>query len=124
MFGIEVGDGWKPLYQPILDRIKEINKETGSEIFPTQVKEKFGILEVYLSEYTPELEKMIQEASEKSSHVCENCGRPAKHIIMDGWYYPFCKKCYKQYLEKVDKILKSYENQIEQGEQNLHQEAD
>jgi hypothetical protein len=101
LFGIECGKGWKPLYQPILDRVEEINKETDDKIFITQVKEKFGRLEVYLSRYTDELMRMRNEASEKSSHICENCGKPAETMIVGGWYYPLCNYCYEKHLKKL-----------------------
>ena len=110
LFGIECGKGWESLYQPILDRIDEINKETGKNIVPTQIKEKFGRMEFYLSEPTPELNEMIQEASEKSSHICEKCGKPAESIKeSDGWIYPFCDECYKKYCEYFKEIRGEYQ---------------
>ena len=125
LFGIECGEGWKDLYQPILDKIYEINKETGKNIVPTQIKEKFGRLEVYLNETTPELTAMIQEASEKSSHVCENCGKPAEAIKeSDGWIYQFCDECYNKYCEHFKEIIESYENQFESREENISEKID
>jgi len=124
LFGIEAGTGWKPLYQPILDRIDKINKETGSKIVPTQVKEKFGRLEFYLSESNSELQEMINEASEKSSHICENCGKSAETMNVNGWLYPFCTECYEKFCNHFNELIESYESKFEQGEENLHQEID
>ena len=124
MFGVECGKGWKKLYQPILDRVKEINESDEDGIEVTQVKEKFGRLEIYLDKYTDELTDMIKKASEASGHLCEECGEPAEPTEVGGWTYQLCDKCYKKFQDKTNKILKSYEHQFEQREENIGQEID
>ena len=42
LFGIECGEGWKPLYQPILDYIDRYNEDHEEKIEIHQIKEKFG----------------------------------------------------------------------------------
>lgn len=93
LFGQEIGKGWLPLVEPILNRINELNKQ-GANITITQVKEKWGELCVYLSSYTPELEEMIDEATRKSVTICENCGKPAQRVWGNyGWIYTLCPDC-------------------------------
>ena len=67
LFGVECGEGWKPLYQPILDYAMEHNIEVH------QVKEKFGGLRIYLASYDSTVRKMIDDAEEKSYNTCEIC---------------------------------------------------
>lgn len=105
MFGIECGKGWKNLYQPILDRVEEINESSDDSIEVTQVKEKFGRLEIYLNKYTDELLDMINEASEASGHICEECGEPAEPTKVGGWIYQLCDKCYGKFKDRTEKIL-------------------
>ena len=124
LFGIECGKGWRSLYQPILDRIEEINESSDDRIEVTQVKEKFGRLEIYLDRYTDELLAMIKDASEVSGRMCEECGEPAEPTEVGGWIYQLCDKCYEKYLNKTKEILKSYEHQFEQREENIGQEID
>ena len=106
LFGIECGKGWKSLYQPILDRVNEINESSKGHIEVTQVKEKFGRLEIYLNNYTDELLDMINEASEASGKVCEECGEPAEHTMVGGLIYQLCDKCYKEFKDRTERILK------------------
>ena len=77
LFGIECGEGWSKLYQPIIDYIEEYNKDKEGEdkIEIWQIKEKFGFLTIYVSRNTDELRKMIKDAEAKSYHTCEICGR-------------------------------------------------
>lgn len=120
LFGIECGKGWKSLYQPILDRIEEINKDNEDKIEVLQVKEKFGQLTIYLSRYTDELRGMTIKASEKSNHICEDCGKPSEPKMKDGWIYQLCNKCFDKFKQQQNKIIKSYESEFEQREENLN----
>lgn len=124
LFGIECGKGWRSLYQPILDRVNEINESGENHIEVTQVKEKFGRLEIYLDRYTDELLDMIKKASEASGHLCEECGEPAEPTDAGGWVYQLCDKCYKKFQDKTNKILESYENKFTQREENISEETE
>lgn len=98
LFGIECGEGWKSLYQPILDWIENYNKEhLDNPIEIYQVKEKFGVLTIYCSYYTDELRDMINDAMDKSYHICEICGKEIeKPIVENHWIYPQCKDCHSR----------------------------
>lgn len=99
LFGIECGEGWKNLYQPIIDYIDDYNKDKGDEdkIKIYQIKEKFAGLRFYTNFYTDELMKMIRDAEEKSFHTCEICGKDIDNsIIENGWMYAECEECHKK----------------------------
>lgn len=125
LFGVECGKGWESLYQPILDKVEEINKkDPDNPIEILQIKEKFGQLMIYLSRYTPELTEMCMDASEKSNHICEECGKPAEPRTCDYWIYQLCDECYEKFKVEQLKKLESYESKLKHGEQDFHQETD
>jgi ribosomal protein L37AE/L43A len=115
LFGIECGEGWKKLYQPIIDYIDEYNKdkEGVDKIEIYQIKEKFGTLSFYVSKKTDKLRKMIEDAEAESYHVCEICGRHInKQIVEHHWIYPMCRECYDGMKERQEKIMEEVENKI------------
>lgn len=92
LFGYEIGAGWMPLVKPIIDKIDELN-QSGAQITLTQVKSKFGELRVYIQNENEELQRLIQEACDKSRHICEYCGRHAEQTTINGWIYTLCPDC-------------------------------
>lgn len=115
LFGIECGDGWKKLYQPIIDYLKEYNKdkEEKDRIEIHQIKEKFGSIRIYLSSYTDELRQMIDDAEEQSYYTCEICGKYiTKPIVEHHWMYPMCKKCFEGMKEKEEKAMEEVAKKI------------
>lgn len=106
LFGIECGDGWKHLYEPIIDYISEYNKDKGDDekIEIHQIKEKFASLRFYTNFYTDELMKMIRKAEEESEHTCEVCGKYIeKPIVENHWWYAECEECHKKRKENKKK---------------------
>lgn len=89
LFGIECGDGWSSIIQPILDYIRE-----NPEIEILQIKEKWGGLRIYTGGTTKELDKMIRDAEEESYRVCEICGS-REHVgqTCGRWTITICKDC-------------------------------
>ena len=67
-FGVECKDGWKGLYQPLLELCKLYN------IPVLQVKEKFGGLRFYTGRVDARVDDLIRAAEQESYHVCERCG--------------------------------------------------
>ena len=117
LFGIECGEGWSKLYQPIIDYIEEYNndKEGEDKIEIWQIKEKFGLLTIYVSKKTDELRKMIEDAEAKSYHICEICGKHInKPIIENHWIYPMCRKCYDGMKEKQEKAMEEVARKIKE----------
>lgn len=100
LFGIECREGWKHLYQPIIDYANEHNMG----IF--QVKEKFGMLRIYLDEYDDTVKQMIRDAEEKSYNTCEICGKHiGKPITENHWIYAECQECHNKWKEDRQKKL-------------------
>ena len=96
IFGVEVEKGWRPLVEPILRRIGELNAG-GAGIEVTQVKEKYGALRFYTGPAPAEIQEMIAAAEEKSVTVCERCGAPAERIVSTShWIYTLCPDCLKE----------------------------
>ena len=57
-----------------------------------QIKEKYGILEVYCIGYNDEINKVISKYSKLSEKTCISCGKPATWISK-GWISPYCDDC-------------------------------
>ena len=124
LFGIECGEGWKHLYEPILEYIVKFNEEhKDNPIEVHQIKEKFGELRVYLSYYTDELSKMIDNAEEESEKTCEICGKHINGPIVEhNWIYPMCDECYNEMDERrkvrEEEIRKKIREKEEKNEDN------
>jgi hypothetical protein len=79
---LDVGDGWLPL----LDDLARLFVQFGSEVRVTQVKEKFGLLNVYTAGgATPEALGAIRLAGAISNRTCEVCGNPGRTGDRRGW---------------------------------------
>jgi ribosomal protein L37AE/L43A len=119
LFGIECGEGWKHLYQPIIDKVIEYNKDKDedSKIVIHQIKEKFGSLRIYLSKYTDELSRMIDDAEEKSYHTCEVCGKYIEEPIVENyWIYAECKDCHEEWHRKQNTLMNKIKEKEEKSE--------
>lgn len=91
-FGFECGDGWSNLIYSLCKDI-ELALEPNDEFEVKQVKEKFGGLRFYYSGGNEKINKLVDEAEEKSYTICEMCGKPGK-LIDDGWLQTLCHVCY------------------------------
>ena len=89
LFGFEVGNGWFRLIYTASKKLTSHCEATGLDIRVNQIKEKYGLLRIYLSSYTDEADKIIDEAENASSQLCEVCGRPGK-LKTKGWRFTAC----------------------------------
>ena len=105
MFGIETGEGWKPIAQKVIDAIIEYNENSpeDSVIYIDQVKEKFAGLRIYVTydnvpkEVIDKIENLIKEAETEAAHTCEECGSKENvGMRMNGWYTVMCEDCAKK----------------------------
>lgn len=95
-FGFEVGDGWFDLIYKLCEDIAAANPNDDFEVF--QVKEKFGGLRFYLcGGASDEIHKLIEEAEQRSYHICESCGAevPDGPSRDGGWISTKCEQCKK-----------------------------
>ena len=91
-YGIECGEGWCALIDDLCTQIDSVVKREGLRYAQVQqVKEKPGFLEFYLGmdEESSTVERLIQEARERSAITCEKCGAPAE-CRTDGWLIVLC----------------------------------
>lgn len=100
-WGFECDDGWFDL---IYQLSKDIVEKSKNKIQAIQVKEKFGGLRFYYQWITEdntslkfhrEIEKLIEEAENKSYKICEICGNPGEPNE-NGWISTLCEKCRKE----------------------------
>jgi hypothetical protein len=79
---LDVGDGWLPL----LDDLAGVFAQFGSDVKVAQVKEKFGLLNVYpRSGATPEVLGAIRLAERISNRTCDVCGNAGRTGDRRGW---------------------------------------
>ena len=99
LFGVECHKGWFGLLKPVFDYVKEYNKDKPEDkhIRFTQVKEKWGSLDIYTNFQTPELTKLIQQAEYQSEYTCEECGS-VENVgrRLNGWVTTMCLDCAKK----------------------------
>jgi hypothetical protein len=95
LFGFECGDGWFRLICDMLDEMEAAHKKNGLEVKVTvgQIKEKFGILRVYLDSDLDEVYKIVGKYQEKSKEVCYDCGKRGIPRKLSGWQTTMCKSC-------------------------------
>lgn len=91
-FGFDCGRGWYPLIEETLDKIEALLPED-SDFEILQVKEKWGMLEIYTNWSTDEIDDIITSAREKSIKICEACGAPGNLMVNNGWYVTLCAEC-------------------------------
>lgn len=87
-WGIEVGDGWKPLVDEAVTRLAQIPNPPRI----TQVKEKFGSLTIYLTSYSPEAQEILAEMHQRAERTCEYCGAPGEERTT-RWIKILCDAC-------------------------------
>lgn len=94
-FGWETGKGWYPLIEEMIEELKNI-KDCDFELI--QVKEKFGLLRVYVDTGTDEVYDIISRYETLSSHICEECGKfdTSKMRVHHGWYMTRCDECWSK----------------------------
>ena len=96
--GPGIGDGWYQLYLHLctdLTAIIDLKDLDPSEFFFVQVKEKFGLLRVYMSSETDDMRIAIQKAEEESERTCETCGMEGT-LRHDGWMKVRCDECQRE----------------------------
>lgn len=108
-WGCECGDGWFPLLWALCVQIEGYYKSlefTGAETPPpvvfTQIKEKFGTLNVYYSGGDSRVRDFISFAETMSMFTCEQCGSTTGvHRRKHGWINHACYKCVEKNGEDI-----------------------
>ena len=101
--------GWyKAFGQELLDEIYHQLKKEGLlyKFRIYDIKEKFGVLEIYTNRISNEVYNIISKYRNLSWDTCIYCGKPSE-VYTTGWISPYCEKCVKDFNKKsYKKILK------------------
>lgn len=89
-FGIEVGDGWAGIISTMCWILNQKDKD--KKVRFDQIKEKWGLLRVYLSGGNDYMAGVVRMAEDISGTVCEVCGKPGSQR-KGGWIKTLCDGC-------------------------------
>lgn len=91
--GFDLNPGWEHLVDCLCSiielEIKKLPEEVRAAVYCTQVKEKFGGLRFYTSEWTPSISAAIRATELISFHTCETCGNLGERRP-GGWILTLC----------------------------------
>ena len=95
----EVPDGWKDLVLQMCDELNTLldkyNVSDISEFYFSQIKEKFGRLQIYYVGVPEiihnEFLDLIDKYSMQSTRICVKCGKPAKYYTQ-GYVRYYCEE--------------------------------
>jgi hypothetical protein len=113
-FGFQCNDGWYKILEDLILKIATIDTERKMQI--VCIKEKFGTLRFYIEPcelVTKEMVDVIEQATQKSSKTCENCGMVGTLDWNRKCILTLCEDC-KQ-LEGVGIALALLNNRKEKG---------
>ena len=85
-------NGWLALVLTTLEEARAIDKDLKVK----QIKEKFGMLRLYVDSSHEEVKELISLTEEWSMSVCQECGQTGsqytrvEHRLRDGWYSTLC----------------------------------
>lgn len=109
---VEIDKGWWPLVDPVFARIQALNSN-GENIQIIRIKEKYGELRISVDKHNEEIDKLINEAWDKSTSICEHCGKPAEPVFCGWWIYTLCPDCLRERGLIVSITAKEYREQME-----------
>lgn len=97
-FGVNCGEGWHDILYDLLRDIYIYTQQNNIDIKVNQIKEKFGTLNVYLSDYPEVIKCLLCEAEKKSAVTCEFCGAEGE-IRPLSWIKTLCQDCFGERLK-------------------------
>lgn len=93
--GIECRDGWLVLIDELSEKLQKINVDLAEPIKYAQIKEKFGGLRIYVSNFDPLAAEHLDEAEKKSFTMCEVCGKVGELRTNKHWHQTLCVEHFK-----------------------------
>ena len=93
---IAFGEQWASDVQSAINKLPEDERD---KIYVLQLKEKFGQLRQYFSNYTDELIDVFYKYEDLSERTCIGCGAHATKISQ-WWISPWCDKCAEKVRDK------------------------
>jgi hypothetical protein len=97
--GFAIADGWEQLLRQLLAEIEherlKMPPEQAAKVMLTCVKEKWGVLRVYVANANDEIRAACDRIEEASFGVCEECGATGDDVYPDGggWIRTLCPSC-------------------------------
>lgn len=112
-----VEPGWNKAFgkQYLKDLKKQLKKDKMLYSWRiTDIKEKWGCLNLYCNYGSEELYSLISVYEDISWNTCIKCGKPATHTSK-GWISPYCEECVNKddkykYIKRGSKEEDEYEN--------------
>lgn len=91
----ECGLGWHKIIDEALDAIKEYGEINPpfDKVKVLQVKQKFGGLRIYLSDYNDYINGVIRMAERMCLQTCESCGRKGALNHRGSYVATLCRNC-------------------------------
>lgn len=117
----EVPEGWLKAfgYDFFIELIEALHKDQCFNEFEfLQIKEKFGQLRIYASNYGNATSEVLSKYEELSKYYCIHCGKLATQIS-EGWICPWCDDCTKQIHSKMIPITDAYKMSQEEINQEI-----
>lgn len=108
LFGYECENGWIDYINEAKELIEKYNEEHPDEdpVEFTQVKEKWGTLNIYLNRYPGDMHKKIHEIEQKSCDTCEFCGKKGATLkLTHNWYMTLCDECREKEINRYKKMM-------------------
>ena len=94
-YGVSCRDGWYGLVEQLCHDVQQlVSDEHFAQPVAVDVKEKFGKLKVHWRhprKLNPRVLELTTQAEDRSCHVCDLCGAPARTLSDDGWWRSRCE---------------------------------
>lgn len=87
--GIETDDGWYGVIKQMCEKLDALGL---IDLQFAQIKEKYGLLRVYLDFEDARADDIVNWAERASGVTCEACGEPGR-LRKRGWWKTRCNKC-------------------------------
>jgi len=90
LFGFECNGGWASLIDGILCLVGKYGAKHNLNVRVVQVKEKFGLLRIYVHGGDVVIDRILDVAELVSSCTCEICGELGRYYEVNGWLQVRC----------------------------------
>lgn len=101
-----IPDGWQKAFGKQLSKdLKKVLKETKQlKTFKiTDIKEKWGVLRIYSTNCSDEVDAVLDKYEQLSMCYCINCGSPVRYHTEATIAY-LCETCFMQYVKRLGRF--------------------
>ncbi len=104
---LECESGWEELIDTLCDTIeyylKTLPEDKRSEVYASQIKEKFGGLRFYMTfegDNHDFINGAIAQAEFMSFKICQFCGEKGSKKVHKRWHFTVCEKHFEEIVNK------------------------